>query len=90
MIKAVHILISGRVQGVGFRYFTKHTAENLNIKGYVKNLYNGDVEVKAQGDSGNIEIFIEKLKKGPRMSYVEHLKIDETDKFNPSLFEVRY
>ena len=46
----VHIFVSGLVQGVFFRYFTKKTADKLNLKGWVKNLDDGRVEILAEGD----------------------------------------
>ena len=51
---AIHIFIKGRVQGVSFRYFTFKQAQNLNIRGLVRNNSNGDVEAFAQGDKTNL------------------------------------
>lgn len=55
MIKQLQFYISGRVQSVGFRFFTHQQAKKLGIVGYVKNLDNGDVEIVAQGDSHQID-----------------------------------
>lgn len=60
-----HFVISGRVQGVGFRYSTKRKAEQLKLSGWVKNLPNGDVEVVAQGDPGMLAVFESWLWAGP-------------------------
>jgi acylphosphatase len=65
--------ISGRVQGVGFRYFVYHTAGQLQLKGYVKNLPDGDVEVYAIGELSQLERLKGKLLQGPRMARVTHM-----------------
>lgn len=85
------ILISGRVQGVGFRMFTVRQARNFGIKGYAKNLFNGKVEVLAIGEKNELNPFIEQLKIGPRMANVKKLNVNETD--NDEEFEdfsIRY
>ncbi|MFN3604023.1 MAG: acylphosphatase [Leptonema sp. (in: bacteria)] len=72
---AKKIIVKGRVQGVGFRQYTVQCAKKFNIRGTVRNLYNGDVECVAIGVSENMEKFIKLLKKGPVLSRVEHLDI---------------
>lgn len=67
--------IYGRVQGVGFRFFTENYAQEFNINGYVKNLIDGTVLVLAQGREKDLQKFIFKLKQGPRLSQVERLEI---------------
>lgn len=64
-MKTIHYLISGRVQGVFFRYHTKNKADKLNIRGTVRNLPNGDVEVFAQGDADALTRFETFLHQGP-------------------------
>ena len=71
------IKITGRVQGVGFRYFVKHKALKLGIVGYVKNLDDGSVEVFCQGNDSDLKKFIEYLHKGPFFSCVKNLEINE-------------
>ncbi len=58
----VHLIVQGRVQGIGFRYFCQMEAVKLSITGYAKNLINGDVEVIAEGESDRIELFINTIK----------------------------
>ena len=72
-----HIRISGRVQGVGFRHFTRQNAQDLGIKGWVKNLSDGDVEAVLVGNKDNVLEMLEKLKQGPRMARVDDLSVDE-------------
>ncbi len=57
-----HIIFSGRVQGVGFRYGAFYTARRLGLTGWVKNLYDGRVEMEVQGEPGRIEEMISMLK----------------------------
>jgi len=70
MTVARKYLISGRVQGVGFRYFAEHTANRFGIRGYVKNLWDGRVEVYAIGDEVSLEEFKRQLAEGPRSARV--------------------
>ena len=74
-MKAVHILISGRVQGVGFRWFAEQRASELAVSGYVRNLPEGDVEVVAQADEQTLESFCRELREGPRFARVEELSM---------------
>ena len=71
------VLISGKVQGVGFRNFTQMNAKQLGINGYAKNLPNGQVEVVAEGDKSQLDALVAFLKKGPRFARVDSLDIDE-------------
>lgn len=72
--------VYGRVQGVFFRYFVKNIAENLGLKGYVRNLPRGDaVEVQAEGDKQQLEKLIEQLKTGPPGAWVKRVEIDWSD-----------
>lgn len=64
-------MISGRVQGVGFRAFTKVRADELRVKGWVRNLRDGRVEALAAGHSTSLDDFSEFLKHGPSHSKVE-------------------
>ena len=71
------VLISGKVQGVGFRNFTQMNAKQLSINGYAKNLPNGKVEVVAEGDKAQLDALVALLKKGPRFARVDSLDVDE-------------
>ncbi|MBM4161640.1 MAG: acylphosphatase [Ignavibacteria bacterium] len=75
MQSAVHIVVRGMVQGVGFRYFVWRQASKLGLSGYARNLYNGDVEIEAEGDRSLLEEFIREVKVGPRLSDVRDMKI---------------
>jgi acylphosphatase len=69
-MRAKHYLIRGDVQGVGYRYFAKGAAERLGVKGFVRNLYSGDVEVYAEADDASLGLFRLELERGPRMAQV--------------------
>lgn len=69
----------GRVQGVGFRYHAFRNAEKYHIKGTVKNLIDGKVEIYAQGKIEDLENFIEKLKNGLMFGRVETIKTFEEE-----------
>lgn len=86
-----HIIVRGRVQGVGFRYFTFKWAERLGIYGWVKNLFDGSVEIEAEGKKNDLDEFMKKVKEGPRFGYVETAEIVEIDAVgNEKGFEITY
>lgn len=68
--------IYGRVQGVGFRYFTWKEAKKLGIKGSVRNRADGSVEAVAQGNEEQLEVFEQWLKLGPRTAKVERVIVN--------------
>ena len=72
-MKAKQIFVSGIVQGVFFRYYTKKTAELLGIKGYVKNRSDGRVEIIAIGDNEKINELTKWCKHGPEKAVVEEI-----------------
>lgn len=74
---AKRFFVSGRVQGVGFRYFAEQQAGKLGVNGYVRNLLDGRVEVYAIGDARQMEALRAALQRGPRMSQV--YRVDEED-----------
>ena len=75
----VRILISGFVQGVGFRHFIKSNAQSLNLTGWVKNIPGGNVEANIQGDEKNIESLIALCKKGTFLSEVENIEVEKNN-----------
>jgi len=65
------VLISGRVQGVAYRYFAEKYAKAFGVTGWVRNLYDGRVEVLAEGDREDVDRFLARLKEGPRLAAVD-------------------
>ena len=81
----LHATIEGRVQGVGFRAFVQANAEMLGLTGWVRNRWNGAVEVLVEGERSELEAFFDILRQGPRMSYVETITpewLPATGEFN--------
>ena len=81
-MKSIHLIVSGRVQGVFFRANIKRKADELNLKGYAKNLENGDVEVVVEGSEEKINELIEFIKNGPGISKVKDITLKETKQKN--------
>lgn len=75
--QAKRFYVSGRVQGVGFRFFAERTAATLGVSGYVKNLFDGRVEVYAVGSAEQMDAMKIALQRGPRMAGVD--RVDEHD-----------
>lgn len=71
---ARRFIISGDVQGVGYRFFAQRASARHQVVGYVKNLDDGRVEVLAEGPASNIEAFKHDLAAGPRFGFVEHVE----------------
>ena len=69
----VHFLIQGRVQGVGFRWFVQREASELTLRGWVRNTEDGEVEVVAAGEPGDLDELRASLRKGPRGSRVDRV-----------------
>lgn len=73
---AAHITVSGVVQGVGFRFFVYNRAVRLGLKGYVSNLYNGDVKIVVEGERSLVEELIKEVKIGPRTAHVTDVTVE--------------
>lgn len=69
------ILVSGRVQGVGFRRFARNAAERLGIESNPKNLRDGRVFIIAEGRPEAVELYISELRKGPMFAHVENVDV---------------
>lgn len=69
--KRLHALVSGRVQGVGFRYFVRQSAAALDLSGWVRNLFDGRVELAAEGEQASLEALLARVRQGPPGSHVD-------------------
>ena len=86
----LHAVVVGHVQGVGFRYFVQNTAIELNLTGWVRNRWNGDVEVLAEGERQALAKLSTALHRGPRSAYVIDVREDfEAASGEFSLFSMR-
>lgn len=70
------IRVTGRVQGVGFRYSALREAKSADITGYVRNLPDGSVEIEAEGSREQLETLVEWCRRGPGLSRVESVIVD--------------
>lgn len=91
MKKRIQAVVQGRVQGVGFRYFTRDRAASYGLSGWVRNLQDGGVEFEAQGEAEDLDAFTAEIKEGPGLAHVSDmtmvdLPIEEAEKG----FEIRH
>ena len=88
----LHARVSGRVQGVGFRWFVREEARRLGLAGWVRNLPSGEVEVLAEGEAAAVASLSEALSKGPpgaRVEMVHKLPVATPDESLPSPFAIQ-
>ncbi|WP_018924245.1 acylphosphatase [Salsuginibacillus kocurii] len=78
-MKKYYALVSGLVQGVGFRQFTMAEAKSRNLYGWVRNTSDGDVELEVEGPEETVEDFIEAVRNGSPSSQVENVKTTPID-----------
>ena len=88
-MRSRHFRISGRVQGVGFRYAACAEAQRLGVTGWVRNLPNGDVEALACGAADRVQAFEEWLWRGPRAARVTEVVVADAPAQSYETFEVR-
>ena len=90
-MKTTRFLVSGLVQGVGFRFFTRSTARSLGLRGYARNLADGRVEVVAVGSEEALRQLHEMLGRGPAGASVDGVVVSETTLHpEPDGFEIRH
>lgn len=87
MKKHFNITVKGKVQGVFYRASTEKKANELRVKGTVKNLPNGDVYIEAEGDEENLSNFLAWCKQGPSQARVAKIEVNEGELRNYSLFQ---
>ncbi len=74
--KQIHVMLDGRVQGVGYRFYAQKIAASIGLVGEIKNLPDGRVEVIAEGDESMLKSFITKLRQGPVSADVRSVDVD--------------
>jgi acylphosphatase len=89
--RAIIATVTGRVQGVGFRFAVERVAQELGLAGWVQNVTDGSVETWAQGDEPDLEQFVAFLRRGPRSARVRSVDVRSVNP-DPSLhgFTVRF
>jgi acylphosphatase len=91
LVMVLHFLIQGRVQGVGFRWFVHREASELDLRGWVRNTEDGDVEVVASGSTEDLAELRKSLRRGPRGSRVDRLVehyLDESEAKGLNAFRI--
>jgi acylphosphatase len=74
-MERLHAVVRGDVQGVGFRYFVQRRADELGLRGWVRNNDDGTVEVVAEGEKPRLEQLEQALEQGPRMARVDRVDV---------------
>jgi acylphosphatase len=88
MIKHLDITVKGKVQGVGYRQATKAVANQLGVRGTVKNEKDGSVTIEAEADDTLLELFLDFCREGAELAHVESLESHEGELKNYRNFEV--
>ena len=89
-MRAVKMRIEGIVQGVGFRYYTYRVAKRYGVKGYVRNMPDGSVEVVAEGEESAMEKFLQEVARGPSSAVVTNVIVEDIHPQGFRSFEIRY
>lgn len=90
-LRRIALTITGRVQGVGFRYFTQEAAESLGVTGWVRNGWSRNVEAEAQAEAQTLALFCARLREGPTLAHVADVEEHEIPVVaDDGGFEIRY
>jgi len=87
-MSALRVVVVGRVQGVGFRFFAERAARELGVRGWVRNRPDGSVETLVEGDDDAVRRYIDRLRQGPRLSRVDAVEVAEAPAKGLTSFEI--
>jgi acylphosphatase len=87
-MKHINIKITGKVQGVSFRQTTKAVADQMGVRGMVRNVPDGSLYIEAEGDNVRLEVFLEWCHEGPDRSKIENVEVQEGELKNYRNFEI--
>ncbi|MET1053843.1 MAG: acylphosphatase [Pedobacter sp.] len=87
-MKHIIIKITGKVQGVGFRYTTKVVADQMGVRGMIRNEKDGSLYIEAEGDDTLLEVFLEWCHEGPDRSQIENVEVTPGELKNYRNFEI--
>ncbi len=87
---AKRVRLTGRVQGVFFRAWTRDEAHSLGIVGWVRNCSDGSVEAQLEGQEDAVDELIELMREGPPGAKVQNVDVEEADEEGSAIFEVRH
>jgi acylphosphatase len=90
MAKAVTVRVTGRVQGVAFRWYAQQEAERLGVHGWVRNDPDGSVAGHFEGDDEAVDALVEWVRHGPSYAAVRHVAVTEAQPAGTRAFDIRY
>ena len=90
MHRAVEAHVTGRVQGVSFRYYAEHQARRLGVAGWVRNEPDGSVAAHVEGEAQAVDAMVAWLRQGPPAARVDRVDVHETQPTGATSFEVRF
>jgi acylphosphatase len=90
MSRAVTVRVTGRVQGVAFRWYAVQEAERLGVRGWVRNEPDESVAAHLEGDDRAVEAMVEWCRHGPSSARVRQVAVTEAHPSGPTAFEIRY
>ena len=89
-MKAVHVTVTGRVQGVSFRWYTEERARELGVNGWVRNEPDGSVALHAEGADEAVDALVEWCRRGPALARVGNVAVRDASVTGATSFETRY
>jgi acylphosphatase len=89
IMKCCSVKVSGKVQGVGFRFYTQKKARELGVRGYVKNERDGSVYIEAEADADIMEGFLHWVSRGPEWARVDEMNVQDIPLQNFDGFSIR-
>ena len=90
MVRAVDAVVTGRVQGVSFRWYAEREARRLGVTGWVRNEPDGSVAAHVEGADEAVEALVAWLRHGPALAVVEHVDVRDAQVGGAGSFEIRY
>jgi acylphosphatase len=89
-MKSVTVKVTGRVQGVSFRWYTAREAERLGVRGWVRNEPDGSVAGHLEGEDGAVDAVVDWLRQGPSYAAVRDVAVTEAAPTGAAGFDIRY
>ncbi|WP_194419710.1 acylphosphatase [Microbacterium abyssi] len=86
---AASVIVRGRVQGVGFRWFTQEAAQEHGVTGWVRNRRDGTVEAELHGADADVRAVLDAMAQGPNGAHVDEVAVTDAPVAEPSTFEIR-
>jgi len=88
-IRRAHVIVRGRIQGVGYRYATRSRAASLGVGGWVRNRVDGNVEAVFEGAAERVELLLRWCREGPSAAYVDEIEVEWQEPTGEQGFAIR-